>query len=654
MGTPNTLAPAPSGLWNRFRLAVLVPLARLRFLVILGVIGLALAKWDWLAAWKEKLSPADAAAAGGDVEYYCPMHPAIVRDNNKEKCPICFMPLSRRAKGTESEEALPAGTVARVQLTPYRVVLAGVRTAPVGFHPLHREITTVGTVEFDERALRTVAARFKGRIDKLFVNQTGQAVSKGDPLASVYSPDIVVTVQSLLAARKANNADQEANARNRLALWGVEADQIDDILKAGEPVTHLTVRSPITGHVIKRYPREGQYVDEGGPLFDVADLSTVWIQAQFYEEDLAFLPRGAHDPKTGLPEMPLPVEATTRGRPGETFAGKLSFVFPHVDPESRTLTARFEVANPDHELRPGMTATVRLRVEGDELPKLSSGKRLRVEKGNVLAVPETAVIDTGRQQVVYRESLPNTYDGVVVDLGPKLTTADGVPYYPVLAGLRPGDLVAVGGAFLIDAETRLNPSAGSIYVGGSGGGKGSAPVRPSTPEDADAKVTAALGKLSPDDRALATAQKFCPVLEGSRLGSMGVPIKVILDGQPVFVCCPGCVEEAKEDPVKFRKRADELRAKASPAPPRPKPSKEEEKIRTNLAKLSPADRTLAEAQKICPVTDEPLGVMGTPVKVMVKGRPVFVCCQGCDEEALDKPDETLRKVDERKKAGQKK
>ena len=647
--------PVAPGLWGRFRLAVLVPLARLRFLVILGLIGLAITKRDLLLAWYDKATrpPGEVAAASPDTEFYCPMHPTIVRDNNKEKCPICFMPLSKRARGAESEEALPAGTVARVQLSPYRVVLAGVKTAPVGFHPLHREISTVGTVEFDERGVRTVAARFKARIDKLFVNQTGQAVNKGDPLASVYSPDLVVTIQNLLDARKRNNPDQEANARNRLTLWGVDADQIDEILSAGKPVTHLTVRSPITGHVVKKYPREGQYVDEGGVLFDVADLSTVWVQAQLYEEDLAFLPKGAHDPKTGLPERPLPVEATTRGRPGETFAGKLSFVFPHVDPDSRTLTARFELANPDHELRPGMTATVRLRVEGDELPKLPSGKRVRVENEKVLAVPEAAVIDTGRQQVVYRESLPNTFDGVLVELGPKLTGADGVAYYPILAGLRPGDAVAVGGAFLIDAETRLNPAAGSIYVGGSGSGtKGSTPVRPSTPEDTDAKVTAALAKLPPEDRAVAAAQKFCPVLEGSRLGSMGVPVKVVLDGQPVFLCCAGCVDEAKSEPEKFRKRAEELKGRGASSPAPPKPSKEEQKIQAALAKLSPADRVLAEAQKICPVTDEPLGVMGAPIKVLVKGVPVFVCCKGCDEEALEKPDETLKKVDEFK-AGKK-
>jgi multidrug efflux pump subunit AcrA (membrane-fusion protein) len=649
-------APIRPGLWGRFRLAVLIPLARLRFLIILGVIGLALARWDWLVANYEKaFRPAAGPEVAGDVEYYCPMHPTIVRDNNKEKCPICFMPLSKRKKGAPSEEVLPAGTVARRQLTPYRVVLAGVRTAPVGFQPLHRDVTTVGTIEFNERALRRVSARFKARIDQLFVNQTGQQVSKGDPLASVYSPDIVVTIQDLLDARKQNNPDREANARNRLTLWGVEDDQIDEILKDGKPVTHLIVRSPMTGHVIKKYALEGQYVDEGGPLFDVADLSTVWVQAQLYEEDLAYLPKGIHNPKTGLPDVPVPVSASTRGLPGETFTGKLTFIFPHVDPESRTLTVRFELANPEHDLRPGMTATVRLRVEGDELPRLAGGKRVRVADGKVLAVPEGAVIDTGRQRVVYRESLPNTYDGVEVELGPKLTGPDGVPYYPVLGGLRPGDVVAIGGAFLIDAETRLNPAAGSIYIGGSGAEeKGATPVRPSTPEDTDAKVVAALAKLPPDDRALAAAQKYCPVLPENRLGSMGVPVKVILDGQPAFLCCPGCVDEAKSDPVKFRQRAEENRSRVPSAPVPPKLSKEEEKIRVALSKLSPADRALAEVQKICPVTDEPLGVMGTPVKVMVKGRPVFVCCKGCDEEAVENADEVLRKVDDRKKAGGKK
>jgi RND family efflux transporter MFP subunit len=652
MNTPEPQRSRPavaSKALRGLKLAVLVPLARLRFLIILGAIGLVISQWDRLIAYSEKLRrPQDTASASGNVEYYCTMHPTVIRDNNKEKCPICFMPLSKRTKGDDTDDPLPAGTVARVQLSPYRIVLAGIRTSPVDYHTLHKEIVTVGTVEFDERGLKNVSARFKGRIDQLFVNQTGQAVKKGDPLASLYSPDLVVTVQNLLDARRANNVDGEKVARDRLTLWGIEKDQIDEILKAGKPITHLTIRSPIDGHVIKKYPREGQYVEEGGPLYDVADLSTVWIQAQLYEDDLAFLPKGSHDPKTGLPIRPLNVEATSRARPGESYKGALSFIFPHVDPESRTLTVRFDVANPDHELRPGMTTTVRLSISGEELPRLPGGKRVRVENGKILAVPEASVIDTGRQQVVYRQTLPNTFEGVLVEIGPRLSGSLGEVYFSVLKGLEPGDVIVTAGSFLIDAETRLNPAAGSIYIGGSGGGKTGVTVRPTTPDDEDAKVTAALAKLSPPDRASAAAQRFCPILDGSRLGSMGVPVKLVLEGQPVFLCCKGCVAEAQENPAKTVKRVEELKSK-TPAAPGSKAAKAQERILKSLAQLSPSDRSLAEAQKICPVTDEPLGSMGVPIKVMIKDQPVFVCCKGCDEEALEKPDETLKKVDQFKK-----
>ena len=631
---------------SRAKLLFLVPLARFRFLIILGLIGLVIVKWDWLVAnYEKQFRPAghdDSAASG--VEYYCPMHPTIVRDNNKEKCPICFMPLSRRTKGEPTDDALPAGTVARVQLTPYRVVVAGVQTVPVGYHALAKDITTVGNVEFDERALRTVPARFKGRIEKLFVNQTGQWVKAGDPLAALYSPDLVVTAQNLVEARQAKNPDLEKSARDRLKLWGIEDDQIDEIARAAKPITQLTIKSPIDGHVLRKYPREGQYVDEGAPLYDVADLSTVWVQARLYEDDFAFLPKG-HDPKTGAPSKPLAVSAVVRGRPGETFDGKLSFVFPHVDPETRTLTVRFDVDNPDHELRPGMTATVRLRIGPADL-KDAVGGRLRVEEGKLLSVPEASVIDTGRQKIVYRESMPNTFDGVIVELGPRLTGPAGETYFPVLKGLEPGDRVAGAGSFLIDAETRLNPAAGSIYIGGSGSGAVST-VRPSTPEDMDAKSMAGLRELPPADRILAEKQTFCPVLEGSRLGSMGKPIKLMLNGQPVFVCCKSCVKQAEAEPAKLLQRVEEMRTKRAAVVDLD--AKVKERIRKSLAELPASDRALAEAQRLCPVTDQALGSMGKPVKLTIKGQTVFVCCPECDQQALEMPDETLRKLEEFKK-----
>lgn len=647
-------APAPPQRLSRFWWIGFL-FARLRFVVILAAIGLVLVKWDTLQSYYEKwVRPTgDSSGVDPDHEYFCPMHPSVVRDSNKEKCPICFMPLSKRKKGEDTDDPLPAGTVSRVQLTPYRVVLAGVRTVPVSYLPLTKQISTVGIVEFDERKLRTVSARVKGRIDTLIVNQTGQMVHEGDSLAELYSPDLVVTVQNLLDARKSGNKDLETNARDRLKLWGIDDKQVNEIVTAGKSITHLTIRSPITGHVLKKFPKEGQYVEEGGALFDVADLSVVWVQAQLYEDDLAFIPAGGHDPKTGKPAIDLPVTAFTRAFPNRAFGGTLSFLFPHVDTETRTLTIRFDLPNPDHELRPGMTATVTLRLTPDLLSRTPAGTGLLIRDSKILAVPESAVIDTGMLKVVYRESLPNTFEGVRVELGAKLYTTDGAVYYPVLSGVNEGDQVVAAGSFLLDAETRLNPAMGSIYIGGSGGKTGPSAVRPTTPDDMAEKVSAALKKLSPEDKKLALAQRFCPV-RNDQLGSMGVPVKLTLDGKSVFICCKGCVADAQADPAKTLARVEEFKKKGSASVALPVPSlpmtqklspEDLAEIRANLDKLPPLEKKAAEDQRLCPIQKNVLGSMGAPIKVdLGKGRSLFVCCKSCVAKAQNDPEEALRKI----------
>jgi hypothetical protein len=256
----------------------------------------------------------------------------------------------------------------------------------------------------------------------------------------------------------------------------------------------------------------------------------------------------------------LTVTATTRGV-SEHFQGKLAFVYPHVDQQTRTVTIRIELDNPGHKLRPGSTATVTLKVAPGEVPALSGGidapeQRTMLDQGRILAIPENAVIDTGSQTVVYRQAEPGVYEGVEVKLGPRMSSPNGVIMYPVLDGLVPGELVVAGGSFLVDAETRLNPAAGSIYYGGSGGSKvgskaGSSNVtrlRPSTPEDKGSKIEASLAKLPPADRAAAQEQRFCPVLSDSRLGSMGMPVKLSIEGQSVFLCCAGCKDKALANP----------------------------------------------------------------------------------------------------------
>ncbi len=566
---------APPGLkgwrkaWWWFDFIILVKLARLRFIGILAVIGVIITQWDTLNAYYEKWTrPAGAVtAAASGIEYFCPMHPSIIRDNPKDKCPICFMPLSKRKQGRGVAEALPDGIVNRVQLTPYRVVLAGVRTWPVDYQPLTKQLTAVGYVEFNERGERTVSARVAGRIDKLVVNETGQMVEAGDELALLYSPELNVTVENLLNAKRSGNQQLLAGARTRLERLGIDDAQLDEILSAGQSTSHLKIRSPIDGHVITKYVREGQYVQEGTPLYEVADLSTVWIQAQIYEDDLAFLPVGDTEQDRQRNLNGLDISATTRAFPGEVFHGKLAFIYPHVDQNTRTVTVRFELDNPGHKLRPGSTASVTLKVEPKDVTALLSPtddpqRRKMLEEGRVLAVPESSIIDTGSQKIVYRQSLPNTFEGVEVSVGPSMSGPDGAVFYPVMRGLMPGDLVVTSGSFLVDAETRLNPAAGSIYFGGSGGSQERSSVttvRPSTPEDPDAKIKAALAKLPPEDRTLAEAQRFCPILPASRLGSMGAPVKLMVAGEPLFICCNNCKENALKNSADTLAKVKKLR-----------------------------------------------------------------------------------------------
>jgi multidrug efflux pump subunit AcrA (membrane-fusion protein) len=639
-------------MWWWFDFLILVKLARLRFIAILVLVGGVIAYWDTLSAYYEKYTRpllGQEAATSPDTEYWCPMHPTIVRDH-PDKCPICAMPLSRRKKGDkEEDEALPPGVVSRVNLTPYKVAVAGIETAEIGYRELAREVSAVGFVEFDERKLARITARptGKSRIDRLYVNVTGQAVKKGDPLARLYSPDLVVTVQNLLDA---DNRRLRDLARQRLRLWGIDGEQIDRILRTRKPITHLTVHSPISGHVIRKYQVEGEYVEEGSRLYDVADLSTVWIEAQVYEDELAYLREG------------LKVTATTRAFPNRPFEGKLSFIHPHLDASTRTLKVRFDMDNPRHDLRPGMYATVRLRVPVTELNLLpadaSDKQKQEYRKGRVLAVPERAVIDTGTRKFVYREYLPDNYEGVEVELGPRCHD-----FYPVVRGLKEGERVATTGSFLIDAETRLF-NASSIYYGSSGGPSGdhrsATTARPSMTRDEGVKVQAALAQLSPADRRLAEEQGFCPVLN-TRLGSMDVPVSVTLGGQKVFLCCKSCVKRARADEKATLARVAALKARqkarkgqkapagAGPAAGSPGGGTKEVTARANLAKLPLEDRKLAEAQRWCAVqTDQLLGSMGKPVKLMLKGKPVFVCCAGCEDEAREDPAKTLATVEKLK------
>lgn len=514
----------PPTRWQKFRMVVKVVELRLRFIALMAVTGLTFAYWDTLWNYYEKWTrpPGERQVAASDIEYFCPMHPTVIQAE-PGSCPICGMPLSKRKKGEKA--TLPEGVLARVSLGPYRVAQAGVETSAVAYAPLSETVTTVGSVEVDERQLKRISSKTKGmaRVETLFVNYTGTRVKAGEPLAEVYSPELYQAIQELLlnqASMRDRPQLQSGLARGalgdprellrlsaeRLKLWGITQPQIEQILREGKADFRLPILAPIGGVVIRKSVLEGDYVSEGQPLFEVADLTHVWVKAQIYEGQFPLVREGQA------------VEATVEAYPGEVFAGKVAFVDPVLNPQTRTVAVRYDLENADLRLRPGMFATVTLKTPVAETPpfrsrlaartpsarlasltveeqkvclvtnaKLGSmGKPIPIEvkgqkvwmccsgceeklksqpakylaklgsapSGEVLSVPESAVIDTGTRKVVYVEAGPGVFEGREVVLGP--ISGDR---YPVLEGLHLGEAVATKGSFLIDAENRLNPGA---------------------------------------------------------------------------------------------------------------------------------------------------------------------------------------------------
>ena len=374
-------------------------------------------------------SSTDTTATVAEEYYTCPMHP-FVRSDRPGVCPICGMVLVKKT-GQESLTANQLTLLRDVSLSPTQMVLANVNTATVARRTLKREITAVGVVSIAEPLQATIAARFSGRIDKLYVNYTGATVKKGDPLFDLYSPDLISATQDYLLTL---GGVQNAGAQERLGTasrtrlknhFGMTEAQVVQLEKTRLIPSSVRFDSPIRGTVLTKDVQEGQYVNEGMVLYQLADLSKVWIYLDAYEQNMRYLTVGQN------------VTITTDAYPGEIFEGRVTFIDPTVDSETRTVKVRTEFTNPFQKLKPNMYVEARIGAPVND----------------ALVVPTSAILQTGKRAVVWVEVKPNTFapHDVVVGSSTEEETE-------ILRGLQEGDVIAVSGGFLIDSESQLDQS----------------------------------------------------------------------------------------------------------------------------------------------------------------------------------------------------
>ena len=318
----------------------------------------------------------------------------------------------------------------------------GVTFAPVVREPLQREVRTVAQVAYDETRVKTIAPLIEGWIDRLYVNFTGQAVRPGDALFTIYSPMVVSAEQELLLARKlsadvaggtpdaAGGAqDLVASARRRLRYWGVAESEIREIEASGEVRRTVTLRSPYAGVVIEKTVLAGQRIMPGDPAYRIADLSRIWLEGEVFERDLPAVRLG------------LSVAAEFTALPGEVRTGRLTYIYPTVDPETRTTRIRVELPNPGLALKPGMYGTI----------------RFAAPSAPTLTVPRSAVLSTGERHLLFLRGPSGQFVPTLVTLG---SASD--ERVEILSGVSVGDTVVASGTFLVDAESNLGTLLGGM------------------------------------------------------------------------------------------------------------------------------------------------------------------------------------------------
>ena len=359
----------------------------------------------------------------------------------------------------EGEEDAEPAAANQIKISTDKVQKLGVRTEKASLKAIEKLVRAAGRIEPDERRTFVIAPKFEGYVERLHVNATGQAVGKGQPLFEVYSPELVSAqreyaiaaqgVQALKGAEEGAQAGMKQLADSslmRLKNWDISDEQVKSLAKSGEARRTMTFRSPVAGIVTEKKALQGMRFMPGEMLYQVADLSTVWVLADVFEQDIGLVKSGAT------------AKVSINAYPDKAFAGTVTYVYPTLNADTRTAQVRVELANPGLVLKPGMFANVELAV---------------ASRDNAVTVPVSAVIDSGTRQIVLVQVKEGRFDPREVKLGARSDN-----YVEVLEGIKDGEDVVVAANFLIDAESNLKAAVGSFghAAHGSSGAKGAEPA----------------------------------------------------------------------------------------------------------------------------------------------------------------------------------
>jgi len=310
-----------------------------------------------------------------------------------------------------------------VMINPMKQQLIGVKKYTVQEKKLVKTIRTVGRVEYDERLMREVNLKVEGWVERLYADYEGKYVREGEPLFKLYSPELLNAQEEyLLTTSGRTSSSLKSSAKTKLLLWDISESQINQLEKSKKPTTRLDILSPASGYIISKSIIEGGHVKPGQTLLQIADIKKVWILGDIYENELPFIKLGQN------------VKITSQSFAGRYYSGTIAYIYPNLNPKTRSVKIRIEMENPEEILKPGMFTNI----------------QIEVEKGSHLAVPESAVLNSGVRKVVFVSKGNGIFIPNEVDTGPLING-----YYPIQNGLAKGDVVVSSANFFLDSESQL-------------------------------------------------------------------------------------------------------------------------------------------------------------------------------------------------------